>query len=343
MKQVTPLRSWLLGTAVLIITSVPSMQAQKVLTESVKDLASQIAASATKQQKRKIAVVPFRELDGRTTVLGAFIAEELATDLFSEGSFEIVERTMLDKVFAELKLNASGVIDPQTAKQLGKVTGVDAIVTGTITELQSYVAVNCRMIDSQTGSVFAVAQARVVRDDDLKKIMGSALGSPTSTQVVPPSNTSASGSGPSAQSTAQSNPDKVPVFQSGSIRATVRQLAVSSNNSRASLSLTIENTSQQSLYLGLSYLGISLSDERASQWTAARVSGIERLTGEYTTPDKYTVIDPGQQVNVLIAFEGYSGVPGTVFSFATDARQLVGTSLRRVSIGFSGMKATVVQ
>jgi len=348
MNNATAIHLRVLGVAVFIVTAVLSMQAQKVLTESVKDLASQIAASATKEQKRKIAIVPFRELDGRTTVLGTFIAEELATDLFSAGNFEIIERTMLERVFAELKLNASGVIDPQTAKQLGKVAGVDAIVTGTITDLQSYIAVNSRMIDSQTGSVFAVAQARVVRDDDVKKIMEVTLGSdPLSTQASLPSNGLVSGSGSSEQRAAQSNPGSVPIFQSDAIKATVSQVAVASNNSRAAVSVTVENTSREPLYLGLSFNGAALSDDRATRWMLDAISGIQRMTGDYTTADKYTFIGPAQRINVLITFanQGYTddSVPGTTFSFTADATQLAGTKLRRVSIGLAGVKGTALK
>ncbi|HVL66277.1 MAG TPA: FlgO family outer membrane protein [Vicinamibacterales bacterium] len=158
--------------------------AQKILSEGIRELATQIAASAAKEQKKRIAVVTFRELDGRTTVLGAFLAEELVTNLFSSGGLQIVERSMLDKVMGELKLGGSGAIDPETAKHVGKLTGVDALVTGSITDLQSYVAINCRMIDVQTGAVFAAAQTRIVKDDDLRKIMGAML-DPSGSSAAP--------------------------------------------------------------------------------------------------------------------------------------------------------------
>ena len=150
--------------------SSPPVQAQKILAEGVEDLAGQIAASVAKEQKKKIAVLPFRALDGQQTMLGMFLAEELVTNLFERG-LDIVERTMLDKVLGEIKLGQSGVIDPETARQVGKVAGVDALVSGTITDLSSYVALNCRLIDAQTGRVFAAAQVKIAKDDDVKKIL----------------------------------------------------------------------------------------------------------------------------------------------------------------------------
>lgn len=79
---------------------------------------------------------------------------------------------MLDKLLGEIRLSQTGLIDPDTAKRLGKIAGVDAIVTGTITDLQSYVALNCRLIDAQTGNIFGAAQTKIVKDDDVRKILG---------------------------------------------------------------------------------------------------------------------------------------------------------------------------
>jgi TolB-like protein len=152
--------------------------AQHVLQAGTKDLATQIAARVSKQQKRAIAVVPFRELDGSVSALSTFLAEELTTSLFDVEGITIVERTLLDRVLGELKLGATGAIDPTTAKQIGKILGADALVTGTVTDLTSVIAVNSRLIDTGTGAVFAVAQVRIVKDDDVKKLLGISLASP---------------------------------------------------------------------------------------------------------------------------------------------------------------------
>ena len=164
---------------ILFTLPTPLVSAQKILPDAANDLAAQIVKQATKGQKTRIAVLPFRELGGQPTVLGTYIAEELTTYLVNAGSLDLVERATLDKLMKELKLNESGAIDPATAKQVGKLAGADAIVTGTITDLQSYVGVNCRLIDTQTGRIFAAAETRIVKDDDVKKIMGMSLGEST--------------------------------------------------------------------------------------------------------------------------------------------------------------------
>lgn len=160
--------------ATLILSSL-SIHAQKNLDEGVTELATQITTRATKQEKQRIAVLPFHELDGQPTVLGTYLAEELVTKLFQLGNFKIVERQLLDKVMAELRIQRSGAIDPATAKEIGRIAAVDAIVTGSITELGTYVAVNCRLIETTTGEVFGAAQTKITKDEDVSKIMNSVV------------------------------------------------------------------------------------------------------------------------------------------------------------------------
>jgi len=195
----------------VILTLLPPnpAQAQKILPEGIKDLATQIATNVAKEQKHKIAVLPFRELDGRATVLGTYISEELVTDLFTIGGLDIVERTMLDRILSEAKLGQTGVIDSETATKVGKIAGVDAIVTGTITDLQSYVALNCRLIDTRTGRIFGAAQAKIVKDDDVRKIMGAPQPTQPGTQreIAGSDNTSQTSRQPTAKNAQQQQID----------------------------------------------------------------------------------------------------------------------------------------
>jgi curli biogenesis system outer membrane secretion channel CsgG len=155
----------------LVLSPTMASGAQKLLPDAMSDLSKDIASRVAKEKKTKIAVVPFRELGGQPTVLGTYLAEKLVTDLVNIGNLDLVERSTLDKVMGELKLNSSGAVDPGTAKQVGKLVGADAIITGTITEFQSFISLNCRLIDTQTGRIFAAAEARIAKDDDVKKAM----------------------------------------------------------------------------------------------------------------------------------------------------------------------------
>lgn len=169
-----------LGLLLILLLADRATLAQRLFDDGLRELTDQIAAGMGRAQKRKVAVAALTDVSaGQITVLSIALAEELTTRLVNAPGVEVVERAMLDKVMAELKLGSSGAIDPATAKQVGKVAGVDAIVTGTITDMQSSVSVNLRVIDVETGRIFAAAQSRIVKDDDLRAIMRQPAGGQT--------------------------------------------------------------------------------------------------------------------------------------------------------------------
>ncbi len=145
---------------------------QQELDIAIEKLANKISQYMAEQKKTKIAVVPFQDLSNDTvTTFGKYIAEELTTALFSSGKFNIVERNLLNKVLDELKLAQTGAVDPSSAKELGKITGVDAVVTGTIQDLVNRVAVNCRLIETQTGNIFAAASEKITKDETISTML----------------------------------------------------------------------------------------------------------------------------------------------------------------------------
>lgn len=121
-------------------------------------------------KKTRIAVVEFANLDGQITALGKYVAEELTTRLFQTGRFDVVERQLLNKIIDEHKLSVSGFIDENTAKSIGKILGVDAIATGTITDLGKDVKINARIISAEKGSVFSVASVKIIKDLTVKNL-----------------------------------------------------------------------------------------------------------------------------------------------------------------------------
>jgi curli biogenesis system outer membrane secretion channel CsgG len=66
--------------------------------------------------------------------VGTFLAEEFSVALATgSGGFEVIDRTNLKTLLQEHKLAATGIIDPQTARKVGEIAGVQALVAGTVT------------------------------------------------------------------------------------------------------------------------------------------------------------------------------------------------------------------
>ncbi len=136
------------------------------------DLVSQIVLSLSQNQKSKIAIIEFSDIQGKVSNLGRYLAEELTTRLYLTGKFEIVERQLLNKILQEHQLSLSGMIDENSAVELGKILGVDAIATGSITDLGSNVKVNARLISAKSGKVFSVASVEIPKDETVKLLLG---------------------------------------------------------------------------------------------------------------------------------------------------------------------------
>ena len=185
-KKLCILEKLIIIVLLLLLTSCATTQKQPIveietfekpeiidnLDNSLSDLTTQIINSITEDRKKKIAVIEFSDLDGNVTQFGKYLAEELITRLFRTKKFEVVERQLLNKIISEQKLSITGMIDPNSAKELGRILGVDAIVSGTITDFVTDLKVNARIISTETGKVFGVAATNIVKDDNVRKLMG---------------------------------------------------------------------------------------------------------------------------------------------------------------------------
>jgi len=157
------------------------VHAQVTFDQRIGELSKQISDGLTENQKQTIAVVEFADLRGNVTDFGRFISEELITRLYQTKKFKVIERQLLNKVIAEQKLSLTGVIEQTAAQRLGKVLGVDAIASGTVTDLGKSLRVNARLIITGTGEVFAVAVTEIAKDDSVLALMGAGNTGPTNT------------------------------------------------------------------------------------------------------------------------------------------------------------------
>lgn len=111
--------------------------------------------------------------------LGAAAADELVTQLVKTGKFTVIERAQLNSILAEQSLGASGAVTQATAAKIGKLLGVQLIMTGSITQFSiqrtsvgisqfgvggSYSnaesKLDVRLISTETGEILGVAEGQ---------------------------------------------------------------------------------------------------------------------------------------------------------------------------------------
>jgi hypothetical protein len=114
--------------------------------------------------KVRVGLLAFPYHDGRISSGSSIVCERLTTHLVSAKKLRVVERRLVQKLLEEQKLNETGVIDQATAKEMGRVLGVDILITGTLIDLAGdRTEVNARALKSDTGEVIAASNAVIER------------------------------------------------------------------------------------------------------------------------------------------------------------------------------------
>ncbi len=171
--------------AALLLGAVPAAAYEKEIDE----LAAAMTARLATVNKSAVAVVDFTDLEGNVTQLGRFLAEELSAALVGAGSgFELVDRTHLKSILQEHKLAATGIIDPATARRLGEIAGVDALVTGTLTPFGDSVRVAAKVLDTETAKVLSAERINIAKTQAIAELLatGIPLTSPSGPAPPPP-------------------------------------------------------------------------------------------------------------------------------------------------------------
>ncbi len=113
-------------------------------------------------KKTKIAVLDFA-LQGEeqeTKDMGKIVAEWLITGLVQAGRFDVIERSLLEKVLKEQELPMYGIVDAKGAAQTGRIVGAKVVITGSVMKLRQFTEVTARLINVEDGSIIAAEKVK---------------------------------------------------------------------------------------------------------------------------------------------------------------------------------------
>jgi len=105
--------------------------------------------------KTRIAVVDL-DSEGKKAKqeeLGKMAAQLLSTAFVQDGRFDVVERQALQKIIEEQKLGISGLIDANTAAQLGRVVGATYIVTGAVISYSQGMDLVVKILETESATI----------------------------------------------------------------------------------------------------------------------------------------------------------------------------------------------
>lgn len=154
------------------------LERQKYIDEAVKDLVAQF-----RDQKRTAPVRPADDwtsqaiavsvLDFQTSgdpeLFGKVGMDKLLMQEFSQALMDqgvtVVDRALLDKLLAELKLGSSALTDPDTQLRLGRIMAARLITTANFSGAGQAKALSMRVIDTETTNIaYSTTQREGVQD-----------------------------------------------------------------------------------------------------------------------------------------------------------------------------------
>ncbi len=153
-------------------------------------LSKKLVESVNSQAKdhiiNRIAVADFIGPDDRITGLGEYIADKTSVRLFDSGAFpDFMERKQLKQILQSRKTEMSGYFDRDSVVKFGKLIGVDSMVIGTVADLGSYYDVTAKIIQSETGRILGMADARLLKDGATEKLLSKSMFSTLTISVDP--------------------------------------------------------------------------------------------------------------------------------------------------------------
>jgi TolB-like protein len=226
------MKSLLILTAMMLVFACGHAHAQDV-DQELSVLAEKLAGQIKEQGKKKVTVVDFTDLNGSSTELGKYIAEQLTVNfVVGKRDFSVLDRANLKSILAEHKLTSQGLVDPENAKKLGQFAGVDTLILGTIIPKNQKMTLTAKIITTDTAEIIGAGRVEFKTDDTVQQLV----------------------SRPASDSKAASSQDEKPKFTKSfkDLRVEVQSLKIVDGN-QFLLTMTLTNQSpKKTIWVALS-------------------------------------------------------------------------------------------
>lgn len=144
----------------IMITVAIATNAQRKTTSSsnevLDEMASQIAADLLTAGKKRVAVVNFLDAQHKPNEAGNALAEEFSALLFNK-KLTVIDRSRLDLLMNENKIGAQSLVKPSEVARLGRLAGVQVVITGMVSQAGAGTKLILKGIDVEEATVIAAA------------------------------------------------------------------------------------------------------------------------------------------------------------------------------------------
>ncbi|MAV64294.1 MAG: hypothetical protein CBD97_00990 [Pelagibacteraceae bacterium TMED237] len=166
---------YILFVAILFLqfcsTSKQTKNEQYEIYSILENLSDSISEKLISNSIEKIAFMNYQDLSKTNQALSKYILNEITLQLFLKEKFQIIEREQIEYIVNEQKLNSSGLINPESAIEIGNILSVDAIILGSISEFKNEIIINTKVISSNTGEVLFLNKTSFLKDNKYNFIL----------------------------------------------------------------------------------------------------------------------------------------------------------------------------
>ena len=117
--------------------------------------ANSLHAQEQASESLVVAVLPFEAESEDLQKLAIQVSDMVNEQLSTKPDISLVERAKIDKVFSELELGMSGLVEPDSAAKVGYLTGAKVLITGRVFTVQNELTLIAKIIGTETGRVYA--------------------------------------------------------------------------------------------------------------------------------------------------------------------------------------------
>lgn len=116
---------------------------------------STVRQPETHQSDIIIAILPFNNNspDKSLDSTGVTLADLISAQMSSKKGFKLVERQRIEDLLKEMSLGQKGMIDQNTAVQVGKMLGANVMAFGSFSTLSKKVLLTLRLVKVETGEI----------------------------------------------------------------------------------------------------------------------------------------------------------------------------------------------
>jgi len=139
------------------------LELKEVIVRSARGIESELP------QKAKVAVLNF---ESSTKEFSEYVIEELISELLEAGKVTVVDRKNITAVLNEMKFQYSGYVSDESMVSIGKMIGAHSIISGTLTDMDTYYRFRIRIINVETAVIQRQITSELKKDKQVAYLIG---------------------------------------------------------------------------------------------------------------------------------------------------------------------------